>query len=57
MCEIRKVSDTGSGSGRVTVPKEMLREMGLVDDDGNIIENYLAFEGTDDGATQVEPVQ
>ena len=57
MCEIRKVSDTGSGSGRVTVPKETLREMGLVDDDGNIIEDYLAFEETDDGATRVEPVQ
>lgn len=57
MCEIRKVSDTGSGSGRVTVPKETLREMGLVDDDGNIIEDYLAFEETDDGATLVEPIQ
>ena len=57
MCEIRKVSDTGSGSGRVTVPKETLREMGLVDDDGKIIENYLAFEETDDGSTRLEPVQ
>ncbi|WP_176451058.1 hypothetical protein [Halorubrum sp. Ea1] len=57
MCEIRKVSDTGSGSGRVTVPKETLREMGLVDDDGNIIEGHLAFEETDDGSARVEPVQ
>ncbi|WP_161609733.1 hypothetical protein [Halorubrum kocurii] len=57
MCEIRKVSDTGSGSGRVTVPKETLREMGLVDDDGNIIEGHLVFEETDDGSARVEPVQ
>lgn len=57
MCEIRKVSDSGNGSGRVTVPKETLREMGLVDDDGNIIEGHLAFEETDDGSARVEPVQ
>ena len=57
MCEIRKVSDTGSGSGRVAVPKELLREMGLVDDDGNIIEGHLSFEETGDGSARVEPVQ
>ena len=57
MCEIRKVSDSGNGSGRVTVPKETLREMGLVDDDGNIIEGHLAFEKIGDGSTRVEPVQ
>jgi hypothetical protein len=57
MCEIRKVSDSGNGSGRVTVPKDTLREMGLVDDDGNIIEGHLAFEQADDGSARVEPVR
>lgn len=57
MCEIRKVCDSGNGSGRVTVPKDALRKMGLVGDDGSIIEGHLAFEETDDGSVRVEPVQ
>jgi len=57
MCEIRKVSDSGNGSGRVTFPKDGLREMGLVDDDGNIIEGHLAFDDAEDGSWRVEPVQ
>ncbi|WP_179233599.1 MULTISPECIES: hypothetical protein [Halorubrum] len=56
MCEIRQVSDTGSGSGRVTFPKEHLRDMGLVGDDGSI-EGHLVFEQEDDGSVRVEPVQ
>ena len=57
MCEIRKVSDSGNGSGRVTVPKDTLREMGLVDEDGNIIEGHLAFEEAANGSARVRPVQ
>lgn len=41
----------------MTVPKDTLREMGLVDDDGNIIEGHLAFEQADDGSARVEPVR
>lgn len=57
MCEIRKVSDSGNGSGRVTVPKDALREIGFVGDDGSVIEGHLAFEQADDGSIRVEPVQ
>ena len=56
MCEIRHVTDTGSGSGRVTFPKEHLRKMGLVGDDGSI-DGHLAFEQDEDGSVSVEPIQ
>ena len=56
MCEIRPVNDTGSGSGRVVFPKEQLREMGLVGDDGSV-DGHLVFEQDDDGSVRVEPVR
>jgi len=56
MCEIRQVTDTGGGSGRVVFPKDHLREMGLVGDDGSI-DGHLAFEQEEDGSVRVEPVQ
>ena len=54
--EIRKVSDSGNGSARVTVPKDTLRAWGLVSDDGSVREGHLVFERVDDGSVRLEPV-
>ena len=56
MCEIRPVNDTGSGSGRVVFPKDQLRELGLVGDDGSI-DGHLMFDQDDDGRVIVDAVQ
>jgi len=55
--EIRKVRDLGNGSGGVTIPKEKLRDWGLVDDDGELDSGYVSFDENDDDALVVEPVQ
>lgn len=55
--EIRKVCDTGNGSGRVVVPKEHLRELGLVDDDGELVEGHLLFDDSGDGTLEVSRVE
>ncbi|SMO81274.1 hypothetical protein [Halorubrum cibi] len=55
--EIRKVRDLGNGSGGVTIPKDTLRDWGLVDDDGRVGDGHVAVDETDDGAITVEPVQ
>lgn len=55
--EIRKVRDLGNGSGGVTIPKDILRDWGLVDDDGELVDGHVAFDVNDDGdAVPVEPV-
>lgn len=43
-------------SGWATFPKEILRDMELVGDDGSIEEGHLVFEQEDDGTVVVEPV-
>ena len=56
--EIRKVRDLGNGSGGVTIPKDTLRDWGLVDDDGELADGHLAVEANDDeDAVKVEPVR
>ena len=56
MSQIRKVTDTGNGSGRVVVPKEHLRELGLVDDDDEIVDGHLSWRESDDGTLEVRRV-
>ena len=53
--EIRKLRDLG-GSGGVAIPKDTLREWGLIDDDDELADAYLRVDDTDDAVT-VEPVQ
>ena len=53
--EIRKLRDLG-GSGGVSIPKDTLREWGLIDDDDELADAHLRVEETDDAVT-VEPVQ
>ena len=56
--EIRKVRDLGNGSGGVTIPKDKLRDWGLIDDDGELADGHFAVEPNDDGdAVKVEPVR
>lgn len=55
--EIRKVRDLGNGSGGVTIPKEKLRDWGLVDDNGELVTGHVALDDGDDDALTVEPVQ
>lgn len=46
---IRKVSSTESGSGRIVLPKEYLRELELVDEDGEIVDGHVTLtHDTDD---------
>jgi hypothetical protein len=53
--EIRKLRDLG-GSGGVSIPKDTLREWGLIDDDGELADAYLRVDETDQAVT-IEPVQ
>ena len=53
--EIRKLRDTGSGSGEVVIPKEMLRRWGLVDDDDNVEDTHLLVSQSDEAIT-VKPI-
>ncbi|WP_255417625.1 hypothetical protein [Halorubrum sp. 48-1-W] len=41
----------------MTIPKDTLRDWGLVDDDGRVDDGHVAADETDDGAITVEPVQ
>ncbi len=54
--EIRKLRDLGNGSGGVTIPKETLRDWGLIDDDDEeLADAHLLIEADDDEIT-VAPV-
>jgi len=59
MREVRKVNGAGNGSGQVTLPKELLRSWGFVDEDGEVKEDWIVFEDSDDdeGPVQVAPVR
>ena len=60
MREVRKVSGAGNGSGQVTLPKDLLREWGLVDEDGDVKEDWIVFEADEedgDGRVAVAPVR
>jgi len=58
MCEIRQVTDTGFGSGRVTFPERTPpQDVGLVGDDDGSIDGHLAFEQDEEGSVSVEPIQ
>lgn len=52
--EFRKLRDLG-GSGGTTMPKGWLREHGLVDEEGNVKDEYLSVT-TDDDRVVVQPV-
>ncbi|WP_158293475.1 MULTISPECIES: hypothetical protein [unclassified Halorubrum] len=47
--EIRKLRDLG-GSGGVTIPKEKLREWGLIDDD-ELADAHFRVDETDESVT------
>ena len=53
--EMRKLRDLG-GSGGVAIPKDTLREWGLIDDDDELADAWLRVDDEDDAVT-VEPVQ
>ncbi|WP_280585082.1 hypothetical protein [Halorubrum sp. Boch-26] len=53
--DIRKLRDLGNGSGGMVIPKEVLREWGLVDDDGEVIDAHL-YSSTSDGVLTVQPL-
>lgn len=40
---IRKVADTGNGSGRVVLPKDYLRDIDLVDEDGELVDGHVSL--------------
>ncbi len=42
--EIRKLRDLGNGSGGVTLPKEFLRDLELVDDDDELADAHIMVE-------------
>ena len=52
--EIRKLRDLGNGSGGVTLPKETLRDWGLLEEDEPADANLILE--ADDGAVTVKPV-
>ena len=63
--KIYSVSPAGNGSGQVTVPKDLLRDWGFVDEDGNVIGGPVEFEkdldrekiDEDDAPALVVPIQ
>ncbi|KOX93255.1 hypothetical protein [Halorubrum tropicale] len=65
MRKIRKLNPAGNGSGQVTVPKDLLREWGLVEENGEeddkVKEGYIVFEADDedgdDGPVSLAPVR
>ncbi|EMA57249.1 hypothetical protein [Halorubrum lipolyticum] len=53
--DIRKLRDLGNGSGGVVIPKELLREWGLVDDDDELVDAHL-YSSASDGVLTVQPL-
>ena len=53
--DIRKLHDLGNGSGSMVIPKDALRDWGLVDDDGMVIDAHLHVSSSD-GALTIQPV-
>jgi len=54
-CEMRKLRDLG-GSGGVVIPKDTLREWGIIDDDDELADAYLRVDETDQ-AVMIKSVQ
>ncbi|GAA0507774.1 hypothetical protein SAMN04488066_101355 [Halorubrum aquaticum] len=55
--EIRKLNDQGNGSGSIVIPKDALREWGLVDeDDGSVMSAHLHVTTSDDGVVMLQPL-
>lgn len=53
---IRKIQPLGGGdSGGVVLPKSDLRELGVVDEEGEWVDQYVSIESDDDG-WRVRPV-
>jgi hypothetical protein len=55
MCDYRKVTNMG-GSAAVTLPVDDLRERGIVDDDGDLADAWMAVEQVGDGEWLVREV-
>ncbi len=46
--EIRKLRDLGNGSGGITLPKEFLRDLELMDDNDELADAHIIIEKDED---------
>jgi hypothetical protein len=53
--DIRKLRDLGNGSGGMVIPKDILREWGLVDDNDEMVDAHL-YASASDGVLTVQPL-